>query len=399
MRFSRKAQSIEPSVTLAISAKAAEMRAEGKDIIGFGAGEPDIDTPDYIKQAAKEALDMGMTKYTPAAGTTELRKAVAARLKRKYGLEYSYKDIVISNGAKHSLFNAFQAMLDPGDEVIIIGPYWLTYPELVKMADGVCIFVEGREENNFEPDMDEIEAAVTDKTTTIVVTNPSNPCGCVYSRKTLEGIACIAEKYDLHVVADEIYDELVYDGEFISFPTLSEDAKKRTILVNGMSKAYSMTGWRLGYTASCGKAAAIMASYQSHATSNACSITQHASAVALNGPQEDLDKMVAEFKSRRDLITKLINDTEGISCLKPQGAFYIMVNISKLKGKQLDGKVITGSLSFSKLLLKKKHVAVVPGIAFGADDYVRLSYAMSRENIIEGCRRITEFVNTLNEEG
>ena len=395
MRFSEKAQAIEPSVTLAISAKAAEMRAAGKDIIGFGAGEPDIDTPDYIKDAAKEALDKGFTKYTPAAGTADLRKAVSARLKRKYGLDYDFKNIVISNGAKHSLFNAFQAILNPGDEVIIVSPYWLTYPELVKMADGVPVFVEGKEENNFEPEMADLRAAVTDKTAAIIVTNPSNPCGCVYSKETLLGIADIAKEFDLHVIADEIYDELVYDGEYMSFPSISEDAFNRTILVNGMSKAYSMTGWRLGYTASLEKAAKIMSSYQSHATSNACSVTQYASAAALNGSQEDLLEMVKEFKERRDLIYDLVNAVDGISCRKPQGAFYVMMNISALKGKKYDGKEITGSLSFTELLLEAKHVAVVPGIAFGADDFVRLSYATSRENITEGIKRIAEFAGML----
>ena len=395
MRYSEKALRIAPSATLEISAKAAQLRSEGFDVVGFGAGEPDYDTPDYIKEAAHDAISSGKTKYTAAAGIKELREVVAARLKRRYGLEYDFKDIVISNGAKHSLFNAFQATVNRGDEVIIATPYWVTYPELVRMADGVPVFVECAESNNFEPRIEDLKAAITDKTKVILVTNPSNPCGCVYSRKSLEDIAAVAKEYDLHVIADEIYDELVYDGDFVSFPTLSEDAKERTILVNGMSKTYAMTGWRIGYTASNGKAASVMSSYQSHASSNPNSIAQYASVAALNGPQDDLAEMVAEYKLRRDLIVDLINGIDGLSCRKPQGAFYALVNISAVKGKSIDGETVEGSMSFCDLLLRNKYVAAVPGLPFGADDYIRLSYATSRDVIEEGCRRIAEFIDML----
>ena len=395
MRYSEKALRIAPSATLEISAKAAQLRSEGFDVVGFGAGEPDYDTPEYIKEAAHDAISSGKTKYTAAAGIKELREAVAARLKRRYGLEYDFKDIVISNGAKHSLFNAFQATVNRGDEVIIATPYWVTYPELVRMADGVPVFVECAESNNFEPRIEDLKAAITDKTKVILVTNPSNPCGCVYSRKSLEDIAAVAKEYDLHVIADEIYDELVYDGDFVSFPTLSEDAKERTILVNGMSKTYAMTGWRIGYTASNGKAASVMSSYQSHASSNPNSIAQYASVAALNGPQDDLAEMVAEYKLRRDLIVELINGINGLTCRKPQGAFYALVNISAVKGKSIDGETVEGSMSFCDLLLRHKYVAAVPGLPFGADDYIRLSYATSRDVIEEGCRRIAEFIDML----
>jgi aspartate aminotransferase len=272
----------------------------------------------------------------------------------------------------------------------------VTYPELVKMADGIPVYVEAAEENNFEPEIKDIEAAVTSKTAAIIVNSPSNPCGCIYSRETLAGIAEVAKKYDLFVVSDEIYDELAYDNTVhYSFPALSEDAYARTILVNGLSKAYSMTGWRMGYTASGKDLAKIMDSYQSHATSNPSSITQYASVTALQGPQDDLDVMVKEFQFRRDMMVSIINDIKGVSCIKPEGAFYVMLDITDIIGKKSDGREVTGSLSFTEYLLEKNLVAVVPGIAFGADHFVRLSYATSRENIQKGLARIKEFVEGL----
>jgi aspartate aminotransferase len=396
MNFSKKALAISPSLTLKITAMEKEMVKNGKDVIGFGAGEPDMDTPEYIKQAAVEALKKGFTKYTPASGTMDLKKAVAGRLQKKYGLSYEPAQIVISNGAKHSLFNTFQAILNPGDEVVIIAPYWVTYPELVKMADGIPVYVEALEENNFEPNLKDIEAAVTDRTVAIIVNSPSNPCGCVYSKDTLMGIAHIAQDHGLYVVADEIYDELTYDSTVhFSFPSLSEDAFERTILVNGLSKAYSMTGWRMGYTASSKKLASIMGGYQSHATSNPSSITQYASVTALNGPQDDLAAMVREFAARRDIMVSAINGIEGLKCIKPEGAFYVMLDITGIIGKKCGGKKIAGSMDFTECLLNKSLVAVVPGIAFGADHFVRLSYATSRENIENGLERIAEFVRGL----
>ena len=396
MHFSKKALAISPSPTLKVTAMEKEMLKEGKDVIGFGAGEPDMDTPDYIKLAAKEALDRGITKYAPASGTLEAKKAVTSRLKRKYGLNYEPAQIVLSNGAKHSLFNVFQAILNPMDEVIIISPYWVTYPELVKMADGIPVYVAAKEKNNFEPDIAAIEAAVTPKTTAIIVNSPSNPCGCVYSMETLTGIAELARKHDLYVISDEIYDELTYDNtRHYSFPALSEDAYRRTVLVNGLSKAYSMTRWRMGYTASGKELARIMDSYQSHATSNPSSITQYASITALLGPQDDLAAMVREFQFRRDVMVWIIGGIDGVCCIKPEGAFYVMLDITGIIGKKCGGKKITGSLDFTELLLEKSLVAVVPGIAFGADHFVRLSYATSRESIKKGLSRIEKFVNEL----
>lgn len=396
MQLSEKALAISPSLTLKITAMAKDMKARGLDVVGFGAGEPDFDTPQHIKDAAVEAIRIGMTKYTPASGTLELKKAVCANLKKNHDLSYGPDQIVISNGAKHSLFNAFQAIVNPGDEVLIISPYWLTYPELVKMAGGIPVFVEAKESNNFEPLAEDIEAAVTERTKAIIVNNPSNPCGCMYSQKTLENIAEIAKRHDFFIVSDEIYGELVYDGKkHLSIANLSDDAYARTILVNGLSKTYAMTGWRIGYTASTAEIAKVMGSYQSHATSNPCSVAQFAGVEALTGPQDEIEKMRKEFNERRKLMVKLVNEIDGVSCVTPMGAFYVMMNISKLKGRRLDGEEIKGSVDFAEKLLEKKLTAVIPGAAFGADDFVRLSYAISRENIEKGIGRIAEFVKML----
>lgn len=399
MQFSKKAIAISPSLTLKVTEMAKEMKAQGQDVVGFGAGEPDFDTPEYIKKAAVEALEKGFTKYTPASGTNELKQAVCKMFKEKHALNYEPAQIVVSNGAKHSLFNIFQAILNPGDEVIIVSPYWVTYPELVKMADGVPVYVESFEADNFEPKKEAIERAITDKTKAIIVNNPSNPCGCVYSEQTLKDIAELAKAHDFFIVADEIYDELIYDGKVhSSLAHLSEDAYKRTIIVNGLSKAYSMTGWRIGYTASSAELAKIMGSYQSHATSNPSSIAQYAGVAALLGPQDDLKKMREEFNERRLYMVDTINKMNGLSCIPPEGAFYVMMNISALKGKILDGKVIKSSLDFTEMLLEKKLAAVVPGVAFGADDFVRLSYAISMKNIEKGLKRIAEFADMVNEQ-
>ena len=396
MEFSKKICAIAPSLTLKIDAAFKKMKAEGLDVVGFGAGEPDFDTPAYIKAAAVEALQKGLTKYTPASGTPAIKEAVCARMARKYGLEYDPACVVVSNGAKHSLFNAFAAILNPGDEVIIPSPYWVTYPELVKISDGVPVFVDAPEENGFTPKIEDIAAAVTEKTKAIIVNNPSNPCGCVYPRKLLEEIATLARERDFMIVSDEIYDELVYCGEFTSIPTLSADAKERTILVNGVSKSYAMTGWRIGYTISTPALAKIMGSLQSHATSNPCSIAQYAAAAALNGPQEELAAMVKEFDKRRLVIHELISQIPEVSSRLPEGAFYTMLNISRVIGKRFLGKEIKGSVDFAQYLLEEELTAVVPGAAFGADEFVRLSYATSEENISKGLARIASFCAKLN---
>ncbi|MBR2223829.1 MAG: pyridoxal phosphate-dependent aminotransferase [Christensenellaceae bacterium] len=391
MKISKKAAAVAPSATLKIDSAYKQMKASGLDVVGFGAGEPDFDTPAYIKDAAKKALDTGFTKYTPASGTADIKKAVAARMERKYGLKYDADQVIISNGAKHSLYNSIAAITDPGDEIIVIQPYWVTYPELIAMCGGKPVFVEAFEADSFIPKIEAIRAAITEKTIAIILNNPSNPCGCVYDKKTLEAIADLAKEFDLYVISDEIYDELDFNGEFISFPTISEDAKERTILVNGLSKSYAMTGWRIGYTLSSKAIAKAMSSMQSHMTSNPCSIAQFAGTAALEGPQDDLKAMIATFGERKNLICSLINDIDLISCVEPKGAFYVFANISKVKGKKLGDKEIRDSLEFADILLSEELVAVVPGAAFGNDDYIRLSYATSEENIKKGLGRIKDF--------
>lgn len=393
MILSKKAMSISPSMTLKISAMAKKMKKEGRDVIGFGAGEPDFDTPEYIKNAAKKALDLGITKYTPASGMLSLKEAIAKRLDDKYNLSYSPSDIVISNGAKHSLFNIFAAILNPGDEVIIPVPYWVTYPELVKMSDGVPVFLETNE--TFKATAKSIKDAITDKTKALILNTPSNPCGAVYSRQELKEIADVVLEAGIFVISDEIYDELIYEGEHTSIASFGEQIKDASIIVNGMSKTYAMTGWRIGYTASNGQLAKIMGSYQSHAASNPNSIAQYASIEALTGPQDDVARMKKAFNERRILICSLINNIDGLSCSVPNGAFYVMMNISGIKGKAYDGIVINNSAEFSEMLLKNTLTAVVPGVAFGADDYVRMGYATSEENIVIGMERIKEFIGSL----
>lgn len=398
MRISQRCQRVTGSLTLAIDAKAKEMKQKGIDVVGFGAGEPDFDTPEHIRKAAKDALDLGKTRYTPAAGMPELRQAICDKLKRDNGLDYVPQQIVVSNGAKHSLFNSFQALLEEGDEVIVPGPYWVSYPEIVRMAGGVPVIVEGREENNFKPTIDDFRAAVTDKTRAVVINSPNNPNGFVFTREELQAIGDLAIEKDLSIVSDEIYEFLVYDGaEHISIASLSPEIKERTIVINGMSKAYAMTGWRIGYTASPLNAAKAMTNFQSHSTSCPNSIAQYAALTALSGPDDQLKSMVAEFDRRRRRIVELINEIPGLSCKPPKGAFYVMMNIGGVFGKRYNGAPIVDSMSFTQLLLDNSHVAVVPGAGFGADAYVRLSHATSMENIEKGLARIKEFVGKLTD--
>lgn len=395
MKLSRKICGISPSLTLGINALAKELMSQGKDVKNFGVGEPDFDTPEYIKDGAKQAMDKGYTKYTAVPGITELRQAIAERYEQECGLQTSFEEVVVSNGAKQSLFNAFQAVVDPGDEVIIFSPYWLTYPELVKMADGVPVYVETKAENNFEPMEKDIREKLTDRTQVILINNPSNPCGSIYSKKTLSMIADIAKERDLVIISDEIYDCLIYDDNIYSIASLSEDAKERTIIVNGLSKSYAMTGWRMGYTISSPKIARAMSSYQSHSSSNPSSISQYAALAALTGPQDEKHHMEDVFKARAELIYKLLTDIEGVKCVKPSGAFYVFPDISSALGKSYNGVTINDSVDFCEVLLKEKLVAAVPGKAFGGEGHIRLSYATSDEVIKEGVARLKEFMMEL----
>ncbi len=387
--LSKKASEISPSLTLEISAMAAEMKKKGIDIIGFGVGEPDFETPQNIKDAAFEAINKGLTRYTPATGTIELRQAICDKLKRDNGLDYEPLNIIVSSGAKQSLYNAFAALLNPGDEVIVPSPYWVSYPEAVKLADGVPVLVETREENSFKFDIEDLKAAVNEKTKILILNSPANPTGAVYTEEELKEIAELAVEKEFYVVADEIYEKLIYEGKHISIASLGEQIKQQTIVINGVSKAYAMTGWRIGYAAVADhKIANMMGNIQGHMTSNPNSIAQYASIEALNGDQSEVEKMKVEFEKRRDFMYKRINEIEGLSCVEPKGAFYVMMNISKLRGKTINGYEINDSLDFTKLVLEKANVAVVPGVAFGNEDFVRLSYATSMENIKNGLDRI-----------
>lgn len=394
MELSKKALSISPSSTLAIDAKAKKMKSEGVDIIGFGAGEPDFDTPIHIKEAAIKAINEGFTKYTPASGTLELKQAVCKKFKNDNGLDYKPSNIVISNGAKHSLVNTFQAICNPGDEVIVPTPAWVSYPEMVKLAGGVPVYVSTTEEEGFKFTVEKLEKAITSKTKAIIMNSPSNPTGMVCSEEELKALADLAVSRNIYIVSDEIYEKLIYDGyKHVSIASFNDKIKDLTIVVNGVSKSYSMTGWRIGYTASNEKIAKIMGNVQSHATSNPNSIAQKAALAALEGPQDIIDEMVVEFIKRRDYMVGKINSIEYLSCIKPNGAFYVMMNISKLIGKELGGVKIKGSDDFTNVLLEKANVALVPGSGFGTDIHVRLSYATSLKNITEGLNRIENFLN------
>ena len=392
-KISKKIQTISASPTLEINAKFKSMKAEGIDVVGFGAGEPDFDTPQYIKDAAIKAINDGFTKYTPASGTLELKKAVCEKLRKENGLSYEPANIVISNGAKHSLVNTFMAILDPGDEVLLAAPYWVSYPEMVKIADGKTVTVNTTEEKGFKFTVDDLKAALTDKTRAIILNSPCNPTGMLYSAGELEKIARFAVDNNLYVVSDEIYEYLVYNGEEpVSIATFGEDIKEKTLIVNGVSKTYAMTGWRIGYTASSREIAKAMSNLQSHATSNPNSIAQVAAVAALRGPKTEAEKMRAEFKKRRDYMVERINSINGVSCIRPDGAFYIMMNIKSLLGKTIRGVRIENVDVLCNEILDKAKVALVPGTGFEAPGYVRWSYATSMENIKKGLDRFEEYI-------
>lgn len=393
MELSKKGEKISASVTLAITAKAKKLKQEGVDVVSFGAGEPDFNTPKNIQDAGIEAIRKGLTRYTPASGIVELKEAICEKFKNDNNLIYRPSQIVISNGAKHSLYNALMAICNPGDEVIVPLPYWVSYPELVKLVDAVPVLVENKEENNFKYTKENLENAITAKTKAIIINSPNNPTGVVYTKEELEMVAKIAVKNDLIVISDEIYEKLVYGGvKHISIASLNEEIRKRTIVVNGVSKAYAMTGWRIGYCAAEESIAKIMSNVQSHATSNPNSIAQYASVEALKGPQDDIEIMRKEFEKRRDYMVDKVNSIPGISCKKPDGAFYVMINITKLLGKTIKGYKINSSVDLCSALLEDVKVAAIPGAGFGTDSYIRLSYATSLENIIEGLNRIEDFL-------
>jgi aspartate aminotransferase len=394
--ISLSANSIEASITMEITAIAKKLQTEGKPVISMSAGEPDFDTPDFIKEAGIKSIRDGKTKYTDASGIAELKLAVCAKLKRDQNLTYTSNQIIISSGAKHSIFNALMAIINPGDEIIVPAPYWVSYPAQVTMLGGVPIYIEATQETNFKITAQMLKAAITSKTKCVLLNSPSNPTGMIYTREELQALADVIVQNDILVLSDEIYEPLVYDGEFVSIAELGDEIKKRTILVNGVSKAYSMTGWRIGYTAAESSIISAMSRLQSHATSNPNNAAQYASVEALNGPQDVLVTMRNAFHARRDVIVKRLNAIPGVSCLNPQGAFYAFANTQGLHGKKSQSGVISNSLDVCKFLLQEKLVACVPGEGFGAPGFVRFSYATSMENINEALDRFEDWVKQLS---
>ena len=398
LNLSERVLAISPSVTLAIDARAKQLRQEGMDVIGFGAGEPDFCTPEYINDAGKFAIDAGITRYTPVAGTMDLRERICEKLFRDNGVTYTPAQIMVSNGAKQALFTAFSALLNPGDEVLVPTPIWLSYPEMIRMAGGVPVPVHGDEEHNFVVTADMLRPYVTEKTKALILNTPSNPNGCVYSYDQLKAIAELAVECGFYIVSDEIYEKLIYDDvKHYCIASFGEEIKKQAIVVNGVSKTYAMTGWRIGYAAGPQEIIKAMTSFQSHASSNANSIAQYAAATALSCGDKYIKSMITEYDVRRRLMHRLLNEIEGLSAQLPKGAFYMMMNITQILGKKFHGVRIESSTKFAELLLNEKRVAVVPALAFGDDRYVRLSYATSRANILEGMKRIASFVEELED--
>ena len=391
--LSTQARSVRASTTMAIDTQFKKMRAEGIDVIGFSVGEPDFPTPEHIKQAGIRAIENNQTKYTPTPGPLGVRQAVAKRLKEDWGLEYATDEIVVTGGGKPVLYGALKALVNPGDEIILPAPYWVSYYELIKMVGGVPVVVETTEEDGFNLTPDHLRAAITDKTKAIILNSPSNPTGMIYSRENLEAIAQVCTEADLYVIADEMYSKLIFDGkEFVSFPTLSADAKARTILVNGASKTYAMTGWRIGFAAASREIIQIMSNYFSHSLSGTCSIAQAAAEEAFGGSQDEIETMRQEFEERRNYLYERMSQIPGVHPVRSEATFYMLMNLSQLIGKTLYGVEIHDADDFANVFLKEGLVAVVPCTGFGAPHYVRWSFAVSMENIKEGLDRLEKFL-------
>ncbi len=396
MKLAARAERLKPSATLAITAKAKALKAQGIDLVGFGAGEPDFDTPENIKDEAIRAIKGGFTKYTAVGGIEELKGAIVRRIEEDYGLQYEKSQIVVSCGAKHTLYNLSQALFEDGDEVIIPSPYWVSYPEQIVLAGGTPVFIETREEDGFKIEPDALGKLITKKTRALILNYPSNPTGATYTEDDLRVIVDVAMNHGLLIISDEIYDKIIYDGlTHTPVATLGDDVKKSTILVNGVSKTYSMTGWRIGFAAGDERVIDAMSNLQGQSTSNPTSISQKAAVEALGGPQEEVKWMVEEFEKRKNFIVDRLNEIPGLRCFSPQGAFYVFPNVSKLFGKKHAGLEMRNSVEFTQFLLEEAKVAVVPGVEFGADDYVRISYATSMEEIKKGVDRIEKAVEKL----
>lgn len=393
MKVSQRAQAVPPSATIAVTARAKELKAQGVDIIAFAAGEPDFDTPDYIKNAAIKALKEGKTKYTAASGTLELRTAIAEKLKKENNLDYTPEQVIVNIGGKHSVYEALQAVLDPGDEVILPTPFWVTYPETIKLAGATAKIVQTRKENDYKIMPEQLKNAITDKTTMLILNSPNNPGGFTYSPDELKAIAKVIEGTNVMVFSDEMYEKLVYGNtKFISFASLSEDAYNRTLTSNGFSKAFSMTGWRIGYTAGPLEVIKAMARLQSHMTQNAVTFIQEAAIAALHGDGSVVEEMRLEFEKRAQYMAQKLNSIDGIKCTQPTGAFYCFPDVSAHYGRNINGEKINNSMDFAKALLEQAKVAIVPGKPFGCDNNIRLSFACSLAQISEGLNRIEKWL-------
>jgi len=394
IKVSDRVSAIAPSMTLAISAKANELKAQGEKVINFGVGEPDFNTPEHIVRAAKDALDKGYTKYVAAAGLPALKKAIVKKLKIDNNLDYEPSQIIVSNGAKHSIFNAVFATINPGDEVLIPKPYWLTYPEVIKSCGGIPEYIYATPRHGYKITAAQVEAAITPHTRMLIFNSPCNPTGAVYTQDEISAIAEVCIKHDLIVLADEIYEKLIYGGqEHFSIAAVSPEMKERTIVINGVSKAYAMTGWRLGYLACPENVAKAIASFQSHSTSNVNTMTQYAAVAALEGDDKPMRDMIAAFGRRREKMLEMLESFKplGLDYVKPDGAFYVMLLCDKLYGKSFKGQKIHGSMDVADLLLTHKRVAATPGVCFGDDDALRLSYALSTQDMCDGLNAIADF--------
>ena len=397
MKLATRLQTIKPSATLAQSARAKAMAAAGVDVVSLVAGEPDFETPEFIKDAAIAAIRGGFTKYTLTAGTPELRAAICDKLETENGLKYRPEQVLVSTGAKHSVYNLFQALLDPGDEVIIFSPYWVSYPDIVRMAEGTPIIIETREEDGFMPDPGAVKRALSPRTRAVLINSPGNPSGAVLPAAALRAIAEVVRNSDCLLVTDDIYEKLIYVPEpFVNIANVAPDLFERTVVINGVSKAFSMTGWRLGYAAGPQALINAMVLVQDQSTSNTSSITQKAATAALKGPKSALTQMLAEFRARRGICISELNSIEGVHCRPPDGAFYAFPRVQELVGRKYKGRALTGSMQIADILLQDFHLAVVPGLPFGADGYLRMSFAASRQAIEEGIKRLRKFVAALS---
>lgn len=391
MKLSTRAKRLKPSATLTITAKAKELKSQGVDVIGFGAGEPDFDSPEHVKEEAVKAIREGFTKYTAVGGIDELKDSIIGRLREDHGLEYERSEIIVSIGAKHSLYNLTQVIVDSGDEVIVPSPYWVSYPEQITLAEGTPVILETREENGFKIDPDELKKHINSSTKALILNYPSNPTGATYNEQELRAIVDVAMDAGIAIISDEIYEKILYNGlKHTPVAALGEDIKKATMLVNGVSKTYSMTGWRIGYAAGDKEVISAMSKLQGQSTSNPTSISQWAAIAAFSGPHDEIFRRTGEFEERKNYIVERLNRIPGIHCFSPQGAFYVFPNVSGFYGKEYDGKMIKDSLDFTEYILVEAKVAVVPGVAFGSDDHVRISYATSMDDIVKGMDRMEE---------